>query len=198
MNKGKQSQTSNRRNNKKQVLRRQIRHTALKLFAEHGFDEVTVEQIAEAADVSAMTFYRHFGTKQGVVSGMVWNADLRDAIAAALDSENSSDEIEVILASIYSELDEWVEDLSSRVQLIDGSEALLDALWQQTRFWVDDIVEHLESATPLIHRVQARAIVGAILEAILAWPTQDGFPSAESLKTTTRLALETALKTVQP
>ncbi|MEV4666517.1 TetR family transcriptional regulator [Microbacterium sp. LWO12-1.2] len=40
---------------------------ALDLFAEHGFDQTSVEQIAKAAGVSRSTFFRQFGGKDDVV-----------------------------------------------------------------------------------------------------------------------------------
>jgi len=47
--------------------RRELAVTAVRLFEERGFDETTVEEIAEAADYSASTFFRHFGTKEDAV-----------------------------------------------------------------------------------------------------------------------------------
>ena len=40
---------------------------ALELFAEQGFDQTSVEQIAQAAGVSRSTFFRQFGGKDDVV-----------------------------------------------------------------------------------------------------------------------------------
>ena len=40
---------------------------ALELFAAHGFDQTSVEQIAQAAGVSRSTFFRQFGGKDDVV-----------------------------------------------------------------------------------------------------------------------------------
>jgi AcrR family transcriptional regulator len=45
----------------------ELRAAALKLFAERGFTNVSIEDVAEHAGASARTFYRHFGTKEGIV-----------------------------------------------------------------------------------------------------------------------------------
>ncbi|RKN44888.1 TetR/AcrR family transcriptional regulator [Streptomyces hoynatensis] len=46
---------------------RMIQAHAMRLFAEHGYDATTVNQIAHAAGVSSMTVYRHFPTKEDLV-----------------------------------------------------------------------------------------------------------------------------------
>ncbi|MGL1751793.1 helix-turn-helix domain-containing protein, partial [Vibrio parahaemolyticus] len=40
---------------------------AIALFAERGYDQTSVEQIAQAAGVSRSTFFRQFGGKEDVV-----------------------------------------------------------------------------------------------------------------------------------
>ena len=47
--------------------REAIIDAALLLFAAHGFDDTTTEQIAERAGVSPRTFFRYFPTKESVV-----------------------------------------------------------------------------------------------------------------------------------
>ena len=49
---------------KKRVAREAIAATARRLFAERGFDAVTVAEIAAAADVSEKTVFNHFPTKE--------------------------------------------------------------------------------------------------------------------------------------
>jgi AcrR family transcriptional regulator len=44
-----------------------IQGEALRLFKKQGYEATTVEQIAEAAEVSQTTFFRYFGSKQDVV-----------------------------------------------------------------------------------------------------------------------------------
>jgi AcrR family transcriptional regulator len=53
-----------RRERKKAEVRQRIADTATALFLRHGFDEVSVSQIAEAADVARPTVFAHFPRKE--------------------------------------------------------------------------------------------------------------------------------------
>lgn len=59
---------------------------ALTLFSERGFAAVTIEQVAEEAEVSASTVYRCFGTKEGIVFHDEYDDRLLDAAARVLAS----------------------------------------------------------------------------------------------------------------
>jgi AcrR family transcriptional regulator len=58
-----------RRDRKKQQTRAALIDAALRLVAEHGLDRVTVEDISEAADVSARTFFNYFAGKDEAIIG---------------------------------------------------------------------------------------------------------------------------------
>ncbi|TYP87239.1 TetR/AcrR family transcriptional regulator [Blastococcus xanthinilyticus] len=58
------SQPSDRRARKKAQTREHVRTVAHRLFAENGFDAVTIADIARQADVAVQTVFNHFATKE--------------------------------------------------------------------------------------------------------------------------------------
>jgi AcrR family transcriptional regulator len=54
----------NRRTQKKAQTRELVRTVAQRLFAERGFDDVTIADVARAADVAVQTVFNHFATKE--------------------------------------------------------------------------------------------------------------------------------------
>jgi AcrR family transcriptional regulator len=58
------SRELDRRTRKRLATRQAISDAATRLFMEHGFDQVTVDEIAEAADVGRMTVFNHFPRKE--------------------------------------------------------------------------------------------------------------------------------------
>ncbi|GAA2596196.1 TetR/AcrR family transcriptional regulator [Streptomyces axinellae] len=56
-----------RRERKKAATRQAIADAALRLFLARGYDQVSVRDIAEAADVSTTTVFKHFSGKEALV-----------------------------------------------------------------------------------------------------------------------------------
>jgi AcrR family transcriptional regulator len=54
------------------------------LFLQHGFDQVTIEEIAEAADVSRMTVFNHFSRKEDLLFDL--DDEARQDLLAALEN----------------------------------------------------------------------------------------------------------------
>ncbi|GAB1644771.1 TetR family transcriptional regulator [Krasilnikovia sp. MM14-A1259] len=56
------------RERKKAATRQALHEAATRLAAEHGFDQVTVETIADAANVSRRTFFNYFSGKEEAIA----------------------------------------------------------------------------------------------------------------------------------
>jgi AcrR family transcriptional regulator len=88
------------RERKKLATRRLLRRAALELVAERGLANVTVEDIAEAADVSPRTFFNYFPSKEAVLFGgdPERAAELREGVASEEPGKPPLDALRVVLA----------------------------------------------------------------------------------------------------
>jgi AcrR family transcriptional regulator len=71
------------RDRKKVQTRETIRREAMRLIEENGYPNTTVEQIADAAEVSPSTFFRYFPSKETVLMAN----DLDNVTVAALEQQ---------------------------------------------------------------------------------------------------------------
>lgn len=76
------------RTRKKRATMHHIQQTAMDLFDEHGFDAITIEQVAAAADVSPSTIYRYFRTKEGLVLRDEYDEQVIATVLARLDTDD--------------------------------------------------------------------------------------------------------------
>jgi AcrR family transcriptional regulator len=89
------------RERKKLATRRLLRRAALMLVAERGLSGVTVEDIAEAADVSPRTFFNYFPSKEAVLFGGDPDraAQLRERVATWAPGRPARDALRAVLAA---------------------------------------------------------------------------------------------------
>ncbi|MEU9240313.1 TetR/AcrR family transcriptional regulator [Streptomyces sp. NPDC048385] len=59
--------SASRRDRKKAATRQAIADAALRLFVDHGYAQVSIRDIADAADVSTATVFKHFSGKEALV-----------------------------------------------------------------------------------------------------------------------------------
>ncbi|GLW99664.1 helix-turn-helix domain-containing protein [Microtetraspora sp. NBRC 16547] len=78
------------RERKKLQTRHAIFRAAVELFHERGFDDVSVAEIAEKADVSKMTVFNYFRTKEDIVLGSMEEHLADPAVIAAERSPGES------------------------------------------------------------------------------------------------------------
>ena len=76
--------TSGLRERKKLATRQALHEAALRLVAEHGLASVSIDDIAERADVSPRTFFNYFASKDDAVLGIPLERSDAAAIARFL------------------------------------------------------------------------------------------------------------------
>jgi AcrR family transcriptional regulator len=101
-NHGRMTEPLGRREASKQATRAALAAAAKRLFAERGFEETTVRDIAAAANVTERTFYRYFDGKEGLLAGefQSWLDILRTGIIARPAGEPSFTAVQRALMSL--------------------------------------------------------------------------------------------------
>ncbi|HEY5137397.1 MAG TPA: TetR family transcriptional regulator [Candidatus Nanopelagicales bacterium] len=96
------TEPTGRREQHKRVTRAALHEAAQRLFAERGYQQTTVRDIAEAAGVTERTFFRYFGAKEELVlaSAGDWLGPVSAAIRARPDDEDAVTAVQrVVLAT---------------------------------------------------------------------------------------------------
>jgi AcrR family transcriptional regulator len=125
-----------RRDRKRLATRDAIRTAALALFMDRGFDAVSVEEVAAAADVGASTVYRHFPTKEDLVLG-----HLAERQAEFVDLLGSVAGVRTVGELLVATTLAWAPDdaaqalLRAEIDLVVATPALLARLQHQTVDW---------------------------------------------------------------
>ncbi len=101
------------RERKKLATRRALRRVALDLVAERGFSHVTVEDIAEAADVSPRTFFNYFPSKEAALFGADPDRTqaLRERLLAESPGASALEALRIVLVGEARALTEELNEL---------------------------------------------------------------------------------------
>ncbi len=161
-----------------QRTRDRLQGVALRLIQEQGFERTTVEQIAQAAGVSHMTFFRYFPTKDSVVLDDPFDPAIGAAVAATADDlpplVRACRGIRSAVSGI--QLPE-AGQVRTRVRIGASNPTLLAGMWANTVATQDVVAQALTAGAGeepgLAARVAAAAAVGALTAAVLAWSLSD-------------------------
>ncbi len=156
------------RERKKLATRRSLRRVALDLVAERGFAHVTVEDIAEAADVSPRTFFNYFPSKEAAVVGADPDrvAALRERIAREAPGEPVLTALRLVMTS---EAEAWADELTE----LGGGGGPTDWLRRMKGARADP---HLRAAHAAQMAMVERAIAEGLAERLGTDPDRDPYP----------------------
>ena len=183
------------RERKKIKLRRSVQSEALRLFAEQGYEDTTVEQIADAADISTTTFYRYFPTKEDVVLDDDYDPILEHIIGGD-DDEPLLTTVRRAIAAVAAAVEDDRDAALARLKLLATVPALKARQGAEGRKSVDFYIGMFSARSgrppgDYQLRVTTAAFIAAQLEAARYWADGGG---AESLA---RL-LDDAVTVVEP
>jgi len=98
---------------RKEETRRRILRVAIDLFKQQGFDETTVDQIANEADVAKCTIYSHFPEKEAIIYEHIQSI-IREQTPAMLEYLNELPDTRSRLIAALQKSMEWMYiDLSN-------------------------------------------------------------------------------------
>jgi AcrR family transcriptional regulator len=156
-----------RRGRKKQATRRALRSAALELVAERGYAHVTVEDIAEAADVATRTFFNYFPSKESAVIGADPERieEVRASLLARPLGESPLEALRWVTVEYAAAIDEELDDLG------EGREA-----WFR-RFCIVRQDPDLHAAYAGHITEVERGVVQALAERLGKDPIHDPYPA---------------------
>jgi AcrR family transcriptional regulator len=175
------------RQRKKTATRDRIHRTALLLFREQGYDATTVEQIAAAAGVSHMTFFRYFPAKEDVALSDSYDSLLAGAIAQTPASWPVVERVRAAFTEGFRQVYAGERDtLLAQNKLIVSTPALRERLWANQVATQQLILQALGADQPdpspsFADRVAVAACLAAATTAILTWVENDGTPELPDL-----------------
>lgn len=173
-----------RHTKRERTLAALIEH-ALDLFEKQGYEQTTVAQIARAAGVTEMTFFRYFPAKENVLLD-----DPYDPVLTAAIADQPRDLPPFIRAvrgirSAWRALPEPETPLiRRRVRIAARTPALRGAVWRSTGNTERAIVAQLvtDGAAPETARVAAASVLAALVAGLLSWADDEGGALADAIE----------------
>ena len=156
------------RERKKQRTREAIADAALELFDKHGFDAVTVADVAEAAEVSEKTIFNYFASKEDLVfEGAVQRtAALQEALRNRGAGGSIVEPFRSATAAFLDRLEtEPVETIVAVPRMVMASRSLRERLFLR---WEHEAVE-LAPAVAAAAGEPEDSLVAAAVARSLAW-----------------------------
>ncbi|TDC01604.1 TetR family transcriptional regulator [Micromonospora fluostatini] len=166
---------------------------ALDLFEQQGFEGTTVGQIAARAQVSEMTFFRYFASKEMVVLDDPYDPVIAEAVAGQPAALPPLVRVARGLRAALAQLDDPEDQVTRRrVRIVAGSPALRAAMIRTNAATESTIADRLiaDGVPALPARVAAAVAIAALTCALLEWATATDGTSLTG-------AVTTALDTIE-
>jgi AcrR family transcriptional regulator len=180
---------------KKQRTRDALLQAAFRLFTTKGYEQTTVDEIAEAVDVSQRTFFRYFASKEEAAFFVtrIGESHILEAVRARPPAEAPFEALRRAVLESWDTINETIEqivpvDLHLRIyQVIESTPALLAAHLRRAAESEDQLARIIAEREGLDVDVDPRPrIVVALFGGVIRvtermWSTGDDF-SLEAMR----------------
>ncbi|HKV88873.1 MAG TPA: TetR family transcriptional regulator [Candidatus Dormibacteraeota bacterium] len=168
------------RERKKLKTKSAIQREAIRLFLEQGYEDTTVEQIADAAEISPSTFFNYFSSKEDVV----YQDELDPLILAAFNAEPRDEHpiaaMRHAMDGVFRKLTpEQDRIMRQRIALMSSTPSLRAAMLARFADMVDEIAGLVAtraggSAKDFAVRNMAGALLGVMMSTLITMAEDPG------------------------
>ncbi|AZH84549.1 TetR family transcriptional regulator [Plantibacter sp. PA-3-X8] len=171
------------------AVREHVAQAAIDLFAERGFDAVTVEEIAASVGISARSFHRYFPSKEDSVIGEVraGGESVRAAFAARPSDEPVWASLQGAFTALLDSSDNAGEPWKRRLRVMQSTDSLRARHLEKHLLWADLLMPLVEERLTSFEDapLRARALVQSALScfevALYAWADAEETRSPQAL-----------------
>jgi AcrR family transcriptional regulator len=165
----------------KQRTRRELAEAAARLFLERGYPATTVQDIADAADVSPRTFFRYFPCKEDVIIASTTMDDALDHLAGHDERESLQSALTAMLAASLAPVGDDPGTARAFQFMLRNTPALRGRWLEEQRRNRDRLAEALapwfgEHDHPLTPHLVAGAALLAVDEVMTLWADDPSMP----------------------
>jgi len=180
----------------------QIQNEALRLFVAQGYEQTTIEQIAEAVEVSPSTIFRYFPNKEDLVLTDEYDSLILASLVTGPVGEPGVTAMRRSLSQTLGEVaaaDPSMFLTRGRLMLqVPDLRARLWGFLQQNEATLCQVFATQSGRDPSDFelRVAAGAIIGGLMAALTEWVQSDGHADVVALMDRALLLLEAGLSSV--
>lgn len=187
------------REKQKEQTRSEIVRAAFELFGRHGYDEVPMERISEAAGVSRATLFNYFPKKELILQQIARARVQRlKEIVGKFDLDGKRATFGDIVSLVLQIAEENVRIAGGARRLLlkvwfqQASHGYLMASREEALTVLSGVIERIPERKPVAARLVAEMMFAIFMATMLEWLMRDEV-SAEWLPVTMRERLELAL-----
>jgi AcrR family transcriptional regulator len=162
-----------------------IIEAAYLLFAERGYENVTVGRIAAEVGISEMTFFRHFPTKESLVVDVPYDPLMAEHVARQPQGVPLMCRVAAGIRAAWAAVPEPDASIvRTRLRIAAASPTLRAATRRANEASARGVAESLVSggADPVDARIASEAAFAGLTEALLSWAAHDELELGEVLE----------------